>query len=182
MRHDAPRPLVRRRISRAYGLTTYATTPCPCGNHGDPYLACTCTPEASAAWRSRPAFRAALAADIVVEAAYTSVEQRMAHRQGRRGEPDEALLAQANEARRRPRPGKELDNASSRLLAAAIRQLQLTTEQVARVLTVARSVAQLADVPAIGPVHLAEAVQYRARIAATPEVLEPEPPSDTPPI
>lgn len=106
----------------------------------------------------------------------------MAHRQGRRGEPDETLIAQAADARRRPRPGNELDGASSRLLAAAIRQLQLTTERVARVLAVARSVAQLASVTAIGPVHLAEAVQYRARIAAIPEVLEPEPPSDAPPI
>ena len=100
----------------------------------------------------------------------------MAHRQGRRGEPDEALIAQAAEARKRSRPGDELDGASQRLLTAAIRQLQLTTEQVARLLAVARSIAQLADAPAIGPVHLAEAVQYRARIAATPDVLEPEPP------
>lgn len=177
-----PDALAFGRISRAYGLTAYATTPCPCGNHGDPYLACTCSSEAIAAWRARPAFRAALAVDIVVEAAYTSVEQRMAHRQGRRGEPDEAIVAQATEARRRQRPGQELDGASSRLLAAAIRQLQLTTEQIPRVLAVAQSVAQLAGAPAIGPVHLAEALQYRARIAASPELLEPESPPDAPPI
>jgi predicted ATPase with chaperone activity len=77
-----------------------------------------------------------------------------------------------------PRPSDELDATSQRLLTAAIRQLQLSTEQIARMLTVAQSIAQLADVQAIGVVHLAEALQYHSRIAATPEVLEPEDPSD----
>jgi predicted ATPase with chaperone activity len=88
------------------------------------------------------------------------------------------MIAQAAEARRRTRPGEELEATSQRLLSAAIRQLQLSTEQVSRVLAIAQSVAQLADRKAIAPAHLAEALQYRSRIAATPEVLEPEAPSD----
>ena len=90
------------RISRHYGVTAYVTTPCICGNAGDPYLACRCTPEAMVAWQRRPAFRTALASDLVVEAAHTSADQRMVHRHGRRGEPDELLIARAREARRRP--------------------------------------------------------------------------------
>ena len=35
------------RISRHYGVTAYVTTPCICGNAGDPYLACRCTPRRS---------------------------------------------------------------------------------------------------------------------------------------
>jgi predicted ATPase with chaperone activity len=116
------------RISRHYGVTAYVTTPCICGNAGDPYLVCCCTPEAIIAWQRRPAFRAALAADLVVEAAHTSAEQRMAYRRGRRSEPDDQLIACAREARGRPRPTDALDGACQRLLAAAIRQLQLTTE------------------------------------------------------
>ncbi len=163
-----PEALAFGRVCRRYNLTAYVTTPCICGNAGGPYLTCQCTPQAIVAWRKRPAFQAALQADLVVEAAATSVEQRMAHRRGRRGETDEELIAQAAEAGGRPRPTDELDGVSQRLLAAAIRQLQLTTEQIIRVLAVAQSIAQLADVPAIGPVHLAEALQSPAPAHARP--------------
>src|SRR4051794_40172157 len=97
------------RISRHYGVTAYVTTPCICGNAGDPYLSCRCSPEALVAWQRRPAFQSALAADLVVEAAHTSAEQRMAHRRGRRGEMDEHLITRANGARSRPRPTDALD-------------------------------------------------------------------------
>jgi predicted ATPase with chaperone activity len=177
---NLPDALAYGRISRAYGLTAYATTPCRCGNNGDPFLACTCSPETIAAWRGRKEFRNALQSDIVVEPSIPSAEQRMAHRRGRRGVTDEAIIAQAAEARRRVRPGEELDTASQRLLTAAIRQLQLSTEQIAHILAVAQSVAQLAGALAIAPAHLAEALQYRPRIPATPELLEPEPPPDAP--
>jgi predicted ATPase with chaperone activity len=177
---NLPDALAYGRISRAYGLTAFATTPCRCGNNGDPFLTCTCSPELIDAWRGRPEFRNALQSDIVVEAGLRSAEQRIAHRRGRRGVTDEEIIAQAAEARRRPRPGDELDATSQRLLTAAIRQLQLTTEQIAHILAVAQSVAQLAGASAIAPAHLAEAIQYRPRIHATPELLEPEPPPDAP--
>jgi len=39
------------RISRHYGVTAYVTTPCICGNAGDPYLPCRCSPEVLVAWQ-----------------------------------------------------------------------------------------------------------------------------------
>jgi predicted ATPase with chaperone activity len=177
---NLPDTLAYGRISRAYSLTAFATTPCRCGNNGDPFLTCTCSPETITAWRDRKEIRTALRSDIVVEASIPSVEQRIAHRRGRRGVTDEEIIAQAAEVRRRPRPEDELDGASQRLLTAAIRQLQLTTEQIARILAVAQSIAQLAGASAIAPAHLAEALQYRPRLTASPQLLEPESPPDAP--
>jgi hypothetical protein len=97
------------RISRHYGVTAYVTTACICGNAGDPYLACRCTPKVLVAWQRRPAFQSALAADLVVEAAHISAEQHMTHRRSRRGEPDEQLIARATEARSQPPPTDALD-------------------------------------------------------------------------
>jgi magnesium chelatase family protein len=52
------------------------------------------------------------------------------------------------------------------LLRTAMAQLQLTARAYHRVIKVARTIADLAGETEIGPVHLAEALQYRARRAA----------------
>jgi len=52
------------------------------------------------------------------------------------------------------------------LLRMAMAQLQLTARAYHRVIKVARTIADLAGETEIGPVHLAEALQYRARRAA----------------
>ncbi|MGN6566012.1 MAG: hypothetical protein ACTHMU_25420, partial [Thermomicrobiales bacterium] len=54
-----------------------------------------------------------------------------------------------------------LDAAGDGLMRAAMRQLQLSARGYHRVLKLARTIADLADVAQIGAAHLAEALQYR---------------------
>jgi len=48
-------------------------------------------------------------------------------------------------------------------MQVAMRQMQLTARGYHRVLKLARTIADLADCEAITQVHLAEALQYRAK-------------------
>ena len=53
------------------------------------------------------------------------------------------------------------DDAAQGLLQAAMKQMNLSARGFHRVLKVARTIADLADVETIGVAHLAEALQYR---------------------
>ncbi|WP_322489415.1 hypothetical protein [Chloroflexus sp.] len=152
------------------GLAT-VVRPCPCGNQGDPLLACGCTPEAIRAYRAQPDVAALLAADIVVDvpAHLTSISLHP-------GEPDEHVLERVAAARLRqvndervdadgkPFVPQLLDGGAANLLRAAMRSLPLSGRRVRSLLCVAASTAKLADAPEIRPAHLAEALQYRNRL------------------
>jgi magnesium chelatase family protein len=56
-----------------------------------------------------------------------------------------------------------VDAAGQALLRAAVQQLHLSARAYHRVLKVARTIADLAAAEAIGPAHLAEAIQYQRR-------------------
>jgi len=56
-----------------------------------------------------------------------------------------------------------LDEAGLALMKAAMSQLGLSARAFHRVLKLARTIADLAGADAIGPAHLAEAIQYRPK-------------------
>ena len=56
-----------------------------------------------------------------------------------------------------------LDPAGHSLMKAAVRQLDLSAHIYQRTLRLARTIADLAGAEQIGPAHLAESLQYRAR-------------------
>ena len=59
-----------------------------------------------------------------------------------------------------------LEETGKSLMQTAMNQLQLSARAYHRVLKLARTIADLAGSEAIQPSHLAEALQYRARLLA----------------
>lgn len=143
--------------ARGYGIAVTVIRPCLCGNLGDLDQTCLCTPDRVARFCRRAGYQRALAADV-----YGDVPAPRLSGSVWTAEPDERVRERIAYAQSRPRP-TQCDGASTRLLDAAIRQLQPTQMQVDRWLVVAGVIAQMAGTDRIGAAHLAEAIQYRPR-------------------
>jgi magnesium chelatase family protein len=153
--------------------------PCPCGHLGDPRHACTCPSPAIERYRGRISGPLLDRIDLHVELPAIS----LAELRGAPGEPSATVALRIAAARARqlarfgaasPNPLNaamtpetlrrhcRLDAAGQRLLDQAFAKLGLSVRALDRVLKVARTLADLDSAPAIRPVHLAEAIQYRA--------------------
>lgn len=177
-------------INRVSGSLTFpasltligACNPCPCGYYGDSQRACTCAPAAVTRYKKRLSGPLLDRIDIHVEVPRVPYEKLAGVGTG---EPSAVVRARVERARAvqgkrfagsgiltnsemRPAEIRQhcaLDAAGQALIKAAMRQLNLSARAYHRVLKLARTIADLAGAPQIEAVHLAEALQYRAREA-----------------
>lgn len=157
--------------------------PCPCGHRGSRGGRCRCTPRQVHHYLSKLSGPLLDRFDIVVEVPPVEIASLAG---GRPGEPSAAVRARVAEARQRQRErfgprgpscnarmGPQdldlhagLDPSCRRLLVEACERLGLSARAWDRVRRVARTLADLERVEAIGAAHVAEAVQYRRALGA----------------
>ncbi|NJO81803.1 MAG: ATP-binding protein [Blastochloris sp.] len=157
------------------------TRPCPCGWFGDVEHTCTCSPALVQRYQRRIPETLRERIDIHVEVPRVAYERLSS---GRLAEPSAVVAERVGRARHiqtarfatiprcstnaemgleETREHCALDGAGHSLMKAAVRQLDLTVGAYQRILRLARTIADLAGAEQIGPAHLAESVQYRAR-------------------
>ena len=152
-----------------------AMNPCPCGWAGDPSGRCRCGGESIRRYRARISGPLLDRIDLHIEV------PRLPPTELRPDAPDgestaqvrvRVMQARALQDRRAGKPNGQLNQAETMaacrlsspdqmLLERAIDMLQLSARAMHRILRVARTIADLADSPAIGTAHLSEAIGYR---------------------
>jgi magnesium chelatase family protein len=175
-------------IARASGTTTYpseillvaAMNSCPCGYHGSDVKLCTCPPMAVERYRQRlsgplrdrfdlsldlPAVPWADLRGPARSESSASVRTRVIDARRRQDERQGEINARlaGRELERVCRLG---DAAAESLLERAAGRFQLSARGIARVLRVARTIADLSASPIVTHAHLAEALQFRIEASA----------------
>ncbi len=173
-------------ISRAAASLTFpsrfmlvaAANPCPCGYFGDGQKVCNCTPNQIQSYISKLSGPLLDRIDIHVEVPSVSFEDLHAPPSG---EPSTVIRERVERARAIQRErftgthifcnahmqSKEIkdycpmEEPTRDMLRAGLERLGLSARAYARVIKVARSIADLAQSGQILPQHISEAVQYR---------------------
>ena len=179
-------------ISRALASITYparfmlvaAMNPCPCGYLGHPLHACACTPRQVQMYRSRISGPLLDRIDLHLEVPAVNYRELAAESGGETSEAVRVRVNQAREAQKKRFPdGKvrsnaamssrqiraccAVDEAGHEMLRNCVDRLGMSARAHARILKVARTIADLAGSDRIETVHLAEAIQYRSLDRAT---------------
>lgn len=155
-----------------------AMNPCPCGHLGDSRAECRCAPLSVERYRSRISGPLLDRIDLHVEVPAVSLGEL----RGRGGESSAEVggrVAASREIQARRFAGSpvpcnaamdseavrkqcRLDAAGQALLDRAFERLGLSARALARILKVARTIADLAGVQEVRAAHVAEAIQYRS--------------------
>ncbi len=175
-------------ISRAQGSVTFpanfmmvaAMNPCPCGYYGDPVKECTCSMSTISRYQKRISGPLLDRIDIFVQVPRIEYEKLVDDRPAEDSERVRSRVEGARAIQRGRFQGSRLTcNADmtpvevrefcqvgpevQSLLKSAMNQLSLSARAFHRILKLARTIADLADAPAISASHIAEAIQYRPR-------------------
>jgi magnesium chelatase family protein len=169
-------------ISRARASLTFparfmlvaSQNPCPCGYHGDPQKACTCTPIMRQRYRERISGPLLDRIDLRLTVPRLSPDELLRAPVGEASEVirERVLAARQRALSRQGHPNAQLSGQALRRHAAlrasaeafaktVAKQLHLSGRGFDRLLKVARTIADLAGEDTIGEAHLAEAVSYR---------------------
>lgn len=154
--------------------------PCPCGYHNHPDKACTCPPGAVQRYKNKVSGPLLDRIDLHIEVTPVQYDELMSQKQGESSASIRARVIRARQ-RQEARFGQStaihcnaqmsaalikkycvLDKAGQQLLKHAMERLQLSARAYARILKVARTIADLGGCEAIEAVHVAEAIHYRS--------------------
>lgn len=153
--------------------------PCPCGYSGHPTKPCLCRPPAVQRYLGRVSGPLMDRIDLHVHVPAVQVEdlqkqrcgetsatirervQQARHIQTERFKSTPALHCNSQMGTRELETHCQLNMSSRKLLRTAMESLNLSARAYARILKIARTIADLDGQPSIGPEQLSEAIQYR---------------------